>query len=739
MLRSDRAVEQLTLADIVEAMLPVGPDASPRPVVMAVAGSAAGWGTLPQHWRVERVADDVSSVQRLLVPEGTDVVLCPPWLHERHLDAETRTRFPRFDLHEAVAAALLPRLPTSTRVVLVLPANTAHGAFRGHVRQQLFADWHPDLVVYVTNRGIFPDIHSTFQLTLIRLLPRGQANNRSRIAAITGDLAPATVRKELARLVRLERGRTRFGYVLERPLPPAASLGFREHHPERARYRDELTRLGPTVPLGKLFNVFKTHYRTRADRRGDQDEGHRGVLVDGRHVTRDGDIVPDPSRVATGSGHDVLQPGDILLRAIYADIGKGLVAAVVPDTERPLIAGNNLLVLRPREPLSEEEVAFVAAYLRSQRADTLLGLDAGQLISVPRLLELPVPRPDAATQQALTDLRNAAALFQRWRDEALTIAEQLFEGDDLDAGRAHVISMGQRVRQRALAASTLDDLGTRLRTRMPYPIAARWRRVQVATPNRDGYEQILECAEVLLCFCAIAGWALARHADIEFPRLAEIRHRFATKGQAGMTFGDWLAILIELAERRDLRRLPRTTPFYEVVEFMRDKDIKNAGRALAQHRNNDRHLRRPDALETPEAFTVAKADLELLLQGAEWLSEYPFRIITKTRRDSLNKITEIAYQELMGDHVIVPTATQRVAEQLDADRLHLVDRLGRHHLLWPLLHAETCPTCHNFTIFVFDRWNSASDDPEYRALDHGHAITVPGSAAALRTVGFLPP
>ncbi|MEU7985275.1 hypothetical protein AB0B56_10465 [Streptosporangium canum] len=734
----DQKNARITLVQLIEVLLATDPDTPHRPVVVVASPEVSGLETSPLHWRRESLTGDIKQAKDLIIAENTDLILIPPYLRHDKLDAATRAGFPRFDLQEVITAVILPELPQSSRVLLIVPDVTVTASSREHARQQMFADWQPDIVMHLENQTIFPDVHSALRLAVVRLISRKKTNLKQRLVKISGNISADEIARDLRQLLVQEYGRTKYGYVLDDVLPPAASLGFREHHPDRKASHEKLEIIGQTTPLKDLFEVFYGNRIEPSATGSPSTGGSRGLIVRARHITREGDIVFDLFESIDATGKRSLKPGDLIMREIYRDTQNGLLVASVPDMQKTLIPAHYTLVLRPREDLPPGGIEFIAAYLRSGYADTILGLESGQLhISLRRLLELPVPQPNAAMRQAIADLRYAADLFLRWRNESLTVVRQIFDEQDLDRAQSRAISVGRRVRQRASAAASLDDLGTRLRARLPYPLAVRWRRVEASRPDGAGYDEILGSAEALLCFCAIVGWLMARYSGIDIPYLQNIRQRFKTTGH-GMNFGDWVSILGNLASRRNRHRISSDTPFRDVIELLSDKEIDRARRELKSRRDGSAHGRRPEPGEISDVYSSLRADLEVLFAGAEWLSEYSLRLVIETRWDSLAGVAEVTYRELMGDHAVVPESSQRLDEILETGSLYLVDRLGRYHLLRPLMHAGICPTCRRLAVFVFDRWHASSDVAEYRALDHGHTLEVPGAADALRSVGFLP-
>lgn len=121
----------------------------------------------------------------------------------------------------------------------------------------------------------------------------------------------------------------------------------------------------------------------------------------------------DPS-VVDPRPEDLLRPGDVLL------IGKGSAnhAACWPDGTGEAVAASMLFVIRPADGLLPE---YLAAFLNSREAAAWLARyrKGGTVPMLGRkaLGQLPVPLPDAARQQHLVQLHQAARRMQQLTEQ----------------------------------------------------------------------------------------------------------------------------------------------------------------------------------------------------------------------------------------------------------------------------------------------------------------------------------
>lgn len=391
------------------------------------------------------------------------------------------------------------------------------------------------------------------------------------------------------------------------------------------------------------------------------------------------------------------------------------------------------LLLRPLRPLIPTEQEFYARFLGS---DALLGhgVDAGQLVAIHGIdLEAaPLLRPDGETLHAMAELAQAGAAFTEWQREAASAADAFFWQRDVHAGRAAIISAGRLTRQRRETAHILDERSSRIRATMPFPIATRWRAVEAARPDENGYRRILDCAETTVTYCAAVGVQLA----LGLPGAVNINALSAKVRQgAPLPWGVWTTLLAELGRAGGNGSLPADSPLRSFRKLVDEADL--AVRSLKQRRNDLAHQRVPPTHQIAAQAADARAELEVLLGAAEWLSDYPLRHIEEVHWDSYSNESVVHFRELMGDHHVVALKSGRTSGNMEVSSPYAADQFGRYHLLRPLFHTEHCGSCGQLSVFVLDRWIEAKQAAEYKALDHGDTCRVL-AGSALRGAGILP-
>jgi hypothetical protein len=553
------------------------------------------------------------------------------------------------------------------------------------------------------------------------------------------------VTEDFRRLLKRSGGRGKYGYVLRDVPAPGDSLAFDRHDPEVITKREELAVLGSTVTVGQVFDVIRPGLHL-ADERGllsDAPVPGASRIVTGRDLRRDGTLAPadESTRWALIPPDRQLKPGDILLPQIFraSDPG-GLPAVEVTRSDLPAATSHMVLVLRARESLTAPQRIVILGFLRSRLARELAAAASdGSIHLAPNVFkELHLPQPDEGLSTALEDLARAAVLFEGWRAEAQALLESAFTDDSPSIIRARIVNSGRSTRLRSDAAAQLDEAGYTFRTRFPYPVAYRWREVEAAVSAQSfkpAYEAILAAAEVLLCYVANVGLAVAQETGIHLGAVKMIRERL-TSGGAGLGFGDWTSVLNEIRDSKAARNAPEGNPIADFKPFLANQDADAARQRLKERRDDESHLRRTESLDLPAAVSIALEDLTTLYQAASFLSDLPLVHVTSARWDKFNKLATVRYRELMGDHPVAPTHTIPYDEpDIEEDSMYVIDGQRRLRLLRPFISGKSCPTCRNWSTFHID--GSVNGEIAYKSLEHGHPINDSSIDEALRHVGLL--
>lgn len=657
------------------------------------------------------------------------------------------------DLAIVTLLSVLEGLSEEDVAAITLPAPFFHGQRARHERARSLHLGHPELILEPHGHP-FGDARPEI---LVRTIfysgaPVGEETPVTKFFSVpeSEDRDWGEVVQDFEQLLRQGGGETTYGFVRRDQLDPDDTWSYDSYSPERQRELEEIKELGNVQPLGELFEVKAgrpLHQETREKVRESPDEGDISLL-EARHIRSDGTLSYEDTRLAVDrkemreSDQVWLQPDDICIRQIGGWSPGRIFAGRVEPQMTPIIASNNVLVLRPREETTEEDTDLALQYLRSESAYQHLSAeypgDTSIHITVGQLRNLPVPVADEDLRGALRSLTEAAEQFERWRQEALDAASSLFDHPTAKDGKMHILTTGRRTRQRLRAAEQQDDLSHRIQTQFPYPIAYRWRTVAASRADLEGYKRVLECAEVLCCYLATIAITTSRATGKEIGYLDHMGERIADGH--GTNLGDWVAILREVRDSNSFRKLPDSAPFYEVTRFMPDEeDADKALSSLKDRRDDQAHGRGPDGNAVPSAFEEAKEKLLELLGAAEFLSEYPLRYVERTKADVIENRLTYKYREVMGDHPLVPVQEETIDQTtLESESLYIVDRSDGLHLLRPLLDRRRCPVCGTWSTFYLDSYLDDEDACRLKSMEHGHTTTDEGVYKAFQKIGVLP-
>lgn len=702
------------------------------PIALKVAGTKP---ELPYRlpWRFRELASSAdlsTAVAELLIDQP--VLAFPPWEDLAPRQIRIASASGLYTIKPPNADALL---------IMVVPASIMLANSYRRLREQLFSAWRPLALAY--RRNLFADVHHSFMSATLFLSARSEP---LRLFHALGEVSNDDLDADFQQLMNKHSGRTKFGYVLQDPPVPGDSLGFDRYNPELLARKADLQGYGFTVCVSELFDLRQGRLHLVADRglicNAEQQDSVR--VIEGRHLRREGWLAPpdDQSKWATVSDDRQVQAGDILLRSVYnPNDRRGLVAVEISEQDLPAIAAHTVIVLRARAAVSEIQRRFVLQYLRLPLAQLLVNAegDSELRLSIQTLGELQLPQPDTELRTAIEDLIDVATQFNDWQEEAEDLLDSVVLDDTAQAARARIVSLGRLLRQREEAASALDDHGYIVRTRFPYPVALRWRQAEAvvsAGPSARAYQVILEAAEVLLCYTANLAVALAHQNGTPISYTTNLRTRLAS-GKGGPGFGDWVAVLNELRTGKAYRSLPDTHPLAELRSLLSNPEVDAARQRLTDRRNDQAHLRPVDDTDLPTAVSAALADLRLMLEAADFLTDLPLVHVTTVRWDALHRRAVVSYRELSGDHPVVPTKTMSYeTSEVEVDSLYLLDDQRRLHLLRPLLTGRICPTCRTWSTFHLER-ASQSGQVMLKSLEHGHTFFDATLGSSFALLGLL--
>jgi hypothetical protein len=242
-----------------------------------------------------------------------------------------------------------------------------------------------------------------------------------------------------------------------------------------------------------------------------------------------------------------------------------------------------------------------------------------------------------------------------------------------------------------------------------------------------------------MAYIAILALTVARAVDEPVPYLSVTTERLRSSPDKGMNLGDWYSILTQVRDNRSLRDLEGEIAVPEIMDLWRDSETQAALNRLKSRRDDDGHIRRPEEDEMESAYIAARSDLEWVLDGADFLVDYPLRLIEATRWREILNSEDYDYRDLRGDHHLVALESGQIqGQRLEPGSLYLGTRRTRLYKLSPALIRASCPHCRAPATFCFDKLDRETGAPVFRALEHRHTAARPDLADELKAIGLVP-
>lgn len=704
------------------------------------------------------------AVERVLLPPGEDslealpavlrqckgdrpIYFVPGWEAPRALTSQFVERYPGLGLQEASIEALLKYLAPKRRFGVLIPPGTLTLRRLGPFREWLLSSCHVDGVVYHWDEHGLP-VHHAMRLVSLFCEAIGDQRDAARVtrffAPPGSSASEQEVLEDLDKLLLRAGGRTEYGYVHRERIVGTGPITFEKFDPREISHRADVARLGESARLGSMVQFVPTALSAADERRlalSDEASGGTVAVVTGRTVFQ-GRVGDYEVRVSGDRVQELhhLQPGDICVARLVKRSPAQLAVYELTEDDVPAIASDGIHVLRPASGTTREHRQVLVAFLASEVCARALAAEGvGLMVSRAALEDLRVPVPDEDLTIALRSIDEAHNLFVRWQDDTKKARSRLFAFRDVQDARLHVLTSGAAIRQRAEVAALVDDPAFRVRTRYPHPVSFRWRTVEAANPDAEGYMMVLEAAEATVAFLAALAVTLARGQNVELKRLADLARRLSGTGARGISFGDWRSVLNEVSGSR-FKDLPAATPFYELTALGSEPGAAEAIATLAEARNAQAHGRGPKGAAVQPAFYAARDRLLALLVAVEFIADYPLRYVEHSRWDSLERVSVVEYRDLTGDHPLGSLGRTTVAGQpVETGSLYAEDRRGDWLLLRPLLNRHACPECGHLSTFMLDAFDPRSRTCTLKSLEDGHVHHSQDVATidSLRRLGLL--
>lgn len=718
----------------------------------------------PEYCTIERLAEGefAESLERLIIerrPERLFVFV--PWFTSEYpehfqVSPEVFGEPSLYDVYHqahqtlAVIERVLSSLEPTAKVGLLVSRMFLTGFTTRKFRMSVVANHHLDLVLEhahsPSGRGEFGEwgAHTTLASVVIS---HTQASTKPsdffRFETADGD----TIERELSDIHDPGWTRSEHGFRLPdglNPRRPNLPWTYLALDPARIRGHWEVVKHfgGDRLPLSELADPVPRVPREAIkwfDKASNYSNLEIPVLLDrgtfvGWNVSLKGEI--EVSRVPCGvtitdcPQNCLLRQDDLVIRAHYPHPMKNLEAHRIVEPTSPVALGDGACALRRKEGISAEQWTVVHSYLRSEQAfNWLLGLSITvDPIDWGWLWQLNIPRVSADVQMVLRQLGEAETAHLGWAAEAREALNQVFTVPDSRVRRYEILETSRRVRQRWDAAKEISESKTRARRLFPHPIAYRWKVIETAYPDYEGYKNILECAEVTIAYLASVALMAASEKDIACEEITKEASKMAKGRGTGKTFGYWRRVMAQLRDAMPLED-PYSTPFYEFFNYpMTNQAIADladeAFHHLYEQRNKDAHNAGPKGFEVKSAYTIAYEKLQFMLEAASFLTEFPLVYIEDTRLDTLRKRTYFDARELMGDHNLVSLRREIETDREDLEKksLYVQDREGKLHLLRPYLIYHQAAKENRMATYYLNTYDPDTREATLRSLELGDTV-----------------
>lgn len=594
-------------------------------------------------------------------------------------------------------------------------------ALLGHKRSLLVVEAYEALT----------NVHPSFLASLVVLHPEVAGDRPlARFVRVPHHPDVAAVIDDVRRLLRMPGGQRQHGFVHLGDLDPYSPLTYQHYDPVLRGRKAELRTWGKGTTLGALFEIRVSH----VSRSGNEPSvPGLGRFVTGRSIGPDGRLVitqsDDPPKIAALP----LMAGDLVTREIFqpTDPG-GLRVAEVREDDLPISAAQNVLVLRPKRPLSEAERLLLRHYLRSHLAKDLAVAAGAKLRLTPSILsQLYVPLAEEPLLAAVRSIAEANRLLSQWSDDAIRALDSIFDLESPTEARLALIERGRESRLRVDAASQIDDFDYRVRTLYPYPVAYRWRSLNsVASMGGSGetLREIRHGFEHILAYCGCLALAVARHEGLEIPEL----RRFGAIDGYKTFLTTWTDVLEQVGKK--VRGRLTSNPLLVHLGTLQDsEDVAEAVARLSAYRREESHTLTTAGEE--QLVEQLMSDVRTLVHGLRFLADYELVEIVETQWDLISRRNTVRYRAFVGDHPIVPVRTITVGQaEIEKDSLYIREKDSKEFLavLRPYLLGRRCGDCRNWGTFYLHEVHGVT--AKIKSVELGHANEVTELAATLRAV-----
>ena len=430
------------------------------------------------------------------------------WSPSHYVNEELKQKFPQYPQYNFASILLetaIDLLPPDSLIGTILPSSFLESSSSKRARQTIFTKASSQFI-------IFPD-HSLHEVKFNRINPYIQgnililkiSNNQSPITKFfkySEKLNPAEVLKDVKKLNKQNGGQTQYGYIVRGNISYEDSISFEKFHPKLLTELKDIETIGSVYKLSELGCFFRGLNLTINMKYLSQESTDTIPLISGRDISKDGSLNIDDDQHKIKNSQEIdnkyyLRSGDLCFSRIINSSRSQLIFSEITDDILPLLASDSVIVFRFDSSVILEDRQFIVNYLKSEFPIKYLKSQGSTLydtlrLDISSLAKLPTPIADKELKEAIKSLDEAQMQLQEWISDIKESQNQLFQFNSIQESRPQILSTGRTSRQRVEHAKLIDDFDYRVRTRFPYPIALRWRKVKTTSPDIRGYKKMLK-------------------------------------------------------------------------------------------------------------------------------------------------------------------------------------------------------------------------------------------------------
>ncbi|MBA2694212.1 MAG: hypothetical protein H0U65_17240 [Rubrobacter sp.] len=250
----------------------------------------------------------------------------------------------------------------------------------------------------------------------------------------------------------------------------------------------------------------------------------------------------------------------------------------------------------------------------------------------------------------------------------------------------------------------------------PLPLAYSWSLLASLWDPRDRYREQLRHAENMLAFLGSISLALLeKHEYTE----ADIDPKIPWQG--GISFGGWKLIIQRSAKVLRQKNHSLASAIFKLNIGSEKKGFGADIARLISMRNDYHHGRGPLIEEDiVNASNEAQERVQRCMEAMSFLAQYPVRLIQDFDVDRHNDGFSLKCLRLMGDgpgfsqeKVDFPRALPRGDLVLDMGN-------GEWLSLYPFVVVSNCPRCRYRETYFIDRWNDRKGIAAMKSFERGH-------------------